>query len=200
MLPVMSKFPPSGRDLDGFVRACLAGGDPACEALFHYLNSMISPVLSGLRLRADDRDEVRSRTWSRLHPAFRAGRPDDRSNRAIVAYARVIARNEALTYLDGRNRQAFVQLPAEPSEKDFRDLLDPAPDPERQLMIKEALTLLGQSDPVDVFILFMKFMGCSTAQIRHDLALPPYEKRMSANAIDLRYHRMMKRLNGHRDG
>src|SRR5439155_12550002 len=195
----MARLTPLGHELHFFIGACMPRSQPACDALFDYLKSMIAPVLSRLGLRADDKEEVRSRTWPRLHKAFHAGRPDDRSNRAVVAYARCVARRAALTYLDDRNRRAFIKLATESSENPFHDVLDPAQDPERQLMIKEGLDFVDQCEPIDRFIFFMKLKGCSTAQIRADLALPPYDTNMSANAVDLRYHKLIKRLNEHFD-
>jgi DNA-directed RNA polymerase specialized sigma24 family protein len=154
------------------------------KALRHICRS----VLKGFRtLSESDREDLFQEAWERLQPAFHAGRPNDPSNSAIAAYVRVTARSRALNRLRARR--------GGPSGEDWLGTVQaPGLNPEELAMLKEATETLQTWSPVDRLIFIRKNQGARTIEIARELKDPPYQKAMTAVAIDLRFHKIGKRL------
>jgi RNA polymerase sigma factor (sigma-70 family) len=191
---------PHGRDLDRLIAACLALDQSACDELYGRIVPRIAQsTLRNMGLRAGDHDDILSELRLRLHDAFRAGKPDDRSNRTISAYIRKAARRQALNLLRKRRRheakveQPHANLDGE-TDNPVEKVLDARHNPEERAQLEQRLALLIKMNPVDRLIFIRKTLGASTEEIGQELLRKPYDVELQHNAIDLRYHRLLKRL------
>jgi DNA-directed RNA polymerase specialized sigma24 family protein len=197
----MAGLDPSGRELEQLLTRCLAGDAAACEQFDAYLKTLAQPAIRALRLRPHEPEEVLQRARKRLHTAFAEGRPTNRSNAALTRYIQQAARRQGLNLIRERNRRENnVIQPGPPDDSDPQLPLDKVaasgPSPEDNALVMEMLKIVKAWPPADQLILLGKFHGQTTAEIQRELREPPYNMRMTANAINVRNHQLKRRREG----